>query len=155
MEHFKVFGKVMIPAMGLAFGALVKVIVNLTLIPTIGINGAVIGSIASSLTAMIIEIVWLYKTLKLDINYNQTLVKPLIATLFMGGVSILSYKVILILFNHASIATVLAILIAVIVYFFGIIIFKVFDREDWHMLPYGDKIYKFLGKLKLVKLTNA
>lgn len=148
-------GKVSVPAIGLACGAVVKLVVNLVLIPTIGINGAAIGSIASSLTAMVIELVCLYKTLKLDINYNQTLIKPLIATVIMGVLAILSYKGIAILLNRESIATIMAILIAVIVYFFGIILLKVFDREDWHMLPYGDKIYRFLGKLKLVKPTNT
>lgn len=145
----------MIPAVGLAVGALVKVIVNITLIPMIGINGAAIGSIASSLTAMVIELICLYKTLRLGMNFKQTLIKPITITLIMGIAATLSCKVITILLNSASIGTIMAILIAVIVYFFGIILFKVFDREDWHMLPYGDKIYKFLEKLKLVKPTNT
>ena len=145
----------MIPAVGLAVGALVKVIVNITLIPMIGINGAAIGSIASSLTAMVIELICLYKTLRLGMNFKQTLIKPITITLIMGVAAMLSCKWITILLNSASIGTIMAILIAVIVYFFGIILFKVFDREDWHMLPYGDKIYKFLEKLKLVKPTNT
>ncbi len=147
-------GKVMIPAIALAFGAMVKVIVNLLLIPQIGINGAAIGSIACSLTAMIIELICLSKNIKLDLDYNKTIIKPMIVTLIMGIVALLSYEFILILLKSVSIATLSAIIIAVIAYFFGIIVFKVFDREDFHMLPYGDKIYKFFEKIKLVKPTN-
>ena len=144
----------MIPAIGLACGAFVKVIINSILIPIIGINAAAIGSVASSFTAMTIELICLYKNLKLDLNYNQTLIKPIIVTLIMGGVAILSYKFIFMLISSVSIATIVAIIIAVLVYFFGIILFKVFDREDWHMLPYGDKVYRLLGKMKLVSTTN-
>ena len=73
----------------------------------------------------------------------------------MGVAAILSYKFTSLLISSVSIATLVAIIIAVLVYFFGIILFKVFDREDWHMLPYGDKIYRFLGKMKLVSTTNS
>jgi hypothetical protein len=45
----------------------------------------------------------------------------------------------------------IAILIAVIAYFLAVLGLKIFDREDYHMLPYGDKIYRFLEKVKLVK----
>ena len=148
-------GKVMIPAISLACGAIVKVIINLTLIPIIGVNAAAIGSIACSLTAMTIELHCLHKNLKLNLNYNQTLFKPIIVTLLMGIAAFVSHKYITIFLNNESMATFMAIIIAVIVYFFGVIIFKIFDREDYHMLPYGDKVYRFLEKIKLVKPTNT
>ncbi len=148
-------GKVMVPAVALAFGAVVKVIVNLVLIPTIGINGAAIGSIACSLTAMIIELVFLHKSLRLDINLKQALLKPIFVTIIMGIASLLSYQCVIMLINRASIATISAIIMAVIVYFVGIVLLKVLDKEDYHMLPYGDKIYRFLEKMKLVKSTNS
>lgn len=144
-------GKVSVPAIALTFGALSKVIVNVFLIPVIGINGAAIGSIACSLVAMIINIVSLHKTLKLDLDYKQGIFKPIFITLIMGIAAILTYKGGLIFLNRTSIATIVAIIMAIVVYFFGIIIIGVFEREDYHMLPYGDKIYKFLEKMKLVK----
>ena len=52
-------------------------------------------------------------------------------------------------FTVLSEATLMAIIIAVITYFLSIVIFKILDRDDYHMLPYGDKIYKFLQKIKI------
>lgn len=144
-------GRVMIPAISLACGAIVKVIVNITLIPIIGVNGAAIGSIICGITALIINLYFLHKNIKLELNYNQAIIKPITISIIMGIIAFLTQKYIKVIFGRASIATMIAIIVAVIIYFGGIIVFKVFDREDYHMLPYGDKIYAFLQKLKLVK----
>ena len=147
-------GKVLIPAISLACGAVVKVIINLTLIPTIGINGAPIGSIMCGLTAMIINLYFLHKNINLDLNYTQVLLKPILASSFMGVIAFTSFYFIKILLNSTSIATLMAIIIAVITYILSVVLFKILDKEDYYMLPYGEKIYKFLQKLKLVKPTN-
>lgn len=144
-------GKVMIPATSAACGAVVKLIINLTLIPKIGIIGATIGSIACFLTALLIQIYFLHKNIKLDLNYNQTLVKPILAAFLMGGLALLSYEGIKVLLNSASLATVMAIIIAIISYVLIVIGLKILDRDDYHMLPYGDKLYKFFQKIKIVR----
>lgn len=148
------FGKVMAPAICLACGAVVKVLINLTFIPKVGVYAAPIGSISCVLTAMILELIFVRKSIKLDLNYNQTIIKPIFATVVMGVVARLSYEGIKIILRSASIATLMAIIIAVVTYVLSIVVFKILDRDDYHMLPYGDKIYKFLQKIKLVKLTN-
>ena len=147
-------GKVMIPAASLACGAIVKLIINLFLIPQIGINGAPIGSIACVLTATIIELYFLHKNMKLDLNIMQAILKPILVSGIMGIIAIFAYNCFKFLIGNASIATLLAIISAVIVYALSMVIFRILDRDDYHMLPYGDKIYKFLQKLKLIKLTN-
>ena len=148
-------GKVMVPAICLACGAVAKVIINVTLIPRIGVYGAPIGSISCVLTAMILELIFVRKSIKLDLNYNQTIIKPIFAVALMGILARLSYEGIKILVGSASIATLMAIIIAVITHVLSIVVFKILDRDDYHMLPYGDKIYKFLQKLKLVKPTSS
>lgn len=147
-------GKVMIPAICLACGALAKVIINVIFIPKVGVYAAPIGSISCVLTAMILELIFVRKSIKLDLNYNQTILKPIFAVALMGLISRLSYEVIKILLGSASIATLMAIIIAVITYVLSIVVFKILDKDDYHMLPYGDKIYKFFQKIKLVKPTN-
>lgn len=147
-------GKVMIPAISLACGALVKVIINVTLIPIIGINGAPIGSIACVLTAMIIELYFLHKNKKLDLDYTQSLIKPILTSSIMGISAFLVYNISKILLNSTSIATVSAIIFAVIIYILSIVLLKVLDKEDYYMLPYGEKIYSFLKKIRLVNPTN-
>lgn len=146
-------GKVMAPAASLGCGAIVKLILNLILIrnPQIGIYGAVISSVAAALTAMVINLIVLRKKIKLDTDKVSLIIKPIIATLVMGAVAFLTHYYANMLIEKDRIATIIAILLAVIVYIFAILSLKVFDREDYHMLPLGDKIYKFLQKLKIVK----
>lgn len=146
-------GKVMVPAISLACGAIVKLILNLILIrnPQIGIYGAAISSVAAALTAMIINLVVLRKKIKLDTNKVSLIIKPMIATVVMGAVAFLTQYYVTIVTGKERIATVVAILLAVVVYVFAILSLKVFDREDYHMLPFGDKIYKVLEKIKIVK----
>ena len=68
----------------------------------------------------------------------------------MGIAANFSYTFVNNCFENA-ISTVVAICIAIIVYLFLILILKILDREDYHMLPYGDKIYNALVKFKLQK----
>ena len=146
-------GKVMVPAASMACGAIVKLILNLTLIrnPQIGIYGAAFSSVASSCTVTIIEMLILTRTLKFANSKTQMIFKPLLATLVMGMAAYGSHWLVATYFFNNAITTLIAIFVAVVVYFVAILGLKIFDRDDYHMLPYGDKIYKFLEKLKLVK----
>lgn len=146
-------GKVMAPAASLGCGAIVKLILNLILVrnPQIGIYGAAISSVAAALTAMIINLIVLRNKIKLDTDKVSLIIKPIIATLVMGAVAFLTHYYVNMFIGKDRIATIIAILLAVIVYIFAILSLKVFDRDDYHMLPFGDKIYKFLQKLKIVK----
>lgn len=146
-------GKVMVPAISLGCGAIIKLILNLLLIrnPQIGIYGAAISSVAASLTAMIINLVVLRNKINLDTNKTQLILKPILATAFMGAVAFLSQYYLTTYFIKGRMATVITILLAVIAYIFAVLSFKIFDRDDYHMLPFGDKIYKFLQKIKIVK----
>lgn len=145
-------GKVSTPAISLACGAVIKLILNLILIPNpnIGIYGAAISSVAASAVAMIINITVLRKTIKLDMNIYQTVVNPVIATCLMGAIAYFTHYFVNSICGN-SIATVCAILMAVVAYFVLLVVMNIFEREDYKMLPYGDKIYNFLVKIKLVK----
>lgn len=146
-------GKVFVPAMSLFAGAIIKVILNMLLVPmpAIGVNGAAIGSVACHFIAMIIGYAVLRRSVKLNMNFINTIVKPVIATLFMAVSSLFSQKYITILIGSSRIATIISICIAFVVYIFAIIMLGVFNKEDYHMLPYGNKIYNFIVKIKLIK----
>ena len=146
-------GKIFIPAMSLGIGAITKLILNLILIriPEVGINGAAIGSVCCHLVATCIGFTILRKNIKLETSFTQFILKPLIAVTIMAAVTMLSQNVLLGIFNSTRLVTIISILIAIISYFIAIIKLKVFEREDYHMLPFGNKIYKILEKIKLVK----
>lgn len=146
-------GKVLVPAISLACGAVIKLVLNLILIrnPEVGIFGAAISSVVASMTATMIEIIILNRLIKFDNSKIQMIVKPIIATIFMGVVAFVSYELVSEYIIAGSVATLISIFLAVIAYLFAVLCLNIFDREDYHMLPYGDKIYKVLQKLKLVK----
>lgn len=149
-------GKVYVPAISLAVGAAVKLGLNLDLIPNTeigvfgGINGAAISSVIASSITMFINLIVLKKTIKLDMDIVQTVVKPLIATLLMGIMANVSYTFTNNYFGNA-VSTVVAICVAVILYLLFVLMLRILDREDYHMLPYGDKIFNVLVKFKLQK----
>jgi len=146
-------GKIFIPAASLGIGAITKLILNLILIriPEIGINGAAIGSVCCHLVATCIGFTILRKNIKLDTNFVQFILKPVVATGIMALMTVMSEKILINFIGSSRVITLLAIIIAVITYFLSVILLKVFEREDYHMLPFGDKIYRFLEKIKLVK----
>ena len=146
-------GKVLVPAGSLACGAVVKLILNLLLIrnPNIGIYGAAISSVIASITVTTIEIRILTKLLSFDSTKREMLFKPIMATVFMGIAAWGTHFLVSTYITKGAIATLLAIVMAVIVYGISLLKLEVLSREDYHMLPYGDKIHKVLEKLKLVK----
>ena len=144
-------GKIRVPAIALGCGVLVKLIANLILIPINGIyeNGAAIGSVLCHIVSFTIVYNVLKRTVKLDFSISKMIIKPLIVTIIMSAVSFAIYKGVLILGIESRISTIIGIVSAIIVYAILIILFKILSKEDIQMLPSGDKIYKFLQKIRI------
>ncbi len=143
-------GKVKTPAVAFAVGVIIKIICNIVLIPNRMFmeNGAAIGSILCNVASFLIAYVVLRKTVKLEFSLTSLMIKPVIVTAFMGVISYAAF-VLMCSFISARLATLIAIVIAVFVYVILVICFKVFSKEEIEMLPKGDKIYKFLKKIKI------
>ena len=144
------FGKVMVPATALGIGCLVKLVLNIILlkIPFFNVYGAAIGSIACHAVAFAIVFNVLKKYVKLDLPFNKFLIKPAIATTIMA---VCSYTLYLLMDRIISggLATIIAMLFAVVIYLAAVVALKIYNKEDIYMLPKGDKIYKFLEKTKI------
>lgn len=145
-------GKVMVPAIAFSVGVVVKLILNILLIPipAIGVNGASIGTIACNVIACIIGFTVLKKNMNIKFKFSKYIIKPILATLMM---SVCSYAIYLGLASIISrkIATIIAILFAVAIYVLAIIALKVFTKEEIFMIPYGQKIYTILEKIGIYK----
>ena len=140
------------PAIALAVGALIKFILNIVLIsnPNIGIIGAGISSIVCQIVAFTICFTSLRKSIKLNLNFKDNIIKPIISALIMG---VLVYlidaglsKVI-----NANIATIISILCGVLIYVVMILLTKSLKKEDILMIPFGSKIYPILVKFGIYK----
>ena len=140
------------PAIALAVGALIKFILNIVLIsnPNIGIIGAGISSIVCQIVAFTICFTSLRKSIKLNLNFKDNIIKPIISALIMG---VLVYlidaglsKVI-----NANIATIISVLCGVLIYVVMILLTKSLKKEDILMIPFGSKIYPILVKFGIYK----
>lgn len=145
-------GKVMVPATAFAVGVVAKLIMNITLvpIPEIGVNGAALGNVVCNLIACMIGFSVLRKNLKVSFPFMKYIGKPILAT---GIMAVCSYAVYTILLNIISLrmAAIIAIVFAILTYALALINLKVFTKEEIHMIPYGQKIYKILVKLGVYK----
>ena len=131
-------------------GVIVKLILNLVLvpIPQIGVNGAAWASVACHLVAFTIAITSLKRTIKPKLGFSKFVIKPIIATFIMG---VCSYYIYILLSGIIveKLATIAAIIAAVIIYILAIFALKVFSKEEILTLPMGNKICKVLEKLKI------
>lgn len=82
-------------------------------------------------------------------EYKKTYVVPFIASLIMGGVVYLVYKLIHIVAGN-SVACLVSIAVGVIVYGIFIVLLKGISKDELISLPMGGKIVKILGKFHLV-----
>lgn len=145
-------GKVMVPAIAFGVGVIVKLILNVVLIPipSIGVNGAAIGTIACNIVACTIGFSVLKKNMDIKFSFSKYIVKPIIATIIM---SVCSYAIYLGLVRvlPMKIATVIAIGIAIVTYTLAIVVLRLFTKEEIYMIPYGQKLYKVLVKIGIYK----
>jgi stage V sporulation protein B len=74
------------------------------------------------------------------------LVKPTIAAVFMGAACLGSYYGIYAIIPSNALATLLAIAVAIVVYFIAMVLIKGFARDDLKMLPMGGRLINVLEK---------
>lgn len=150
--------KPLIPAISLAVGAAIKLILNIILVsnPDINIIGAPISSIVCQIIAFLICYKALTKKIKLHIPIGKCIIKPIIAGVIMG-ICVYFSNIALNLVLSQTVSTVISILIGAIVYVLTVLILRILSEEDILMIPYGTKIYSILKKLKIYKepKTNA
>lgn len=150
-------GKVFVPAISLLFGCIAKIILNILLIriPSVNIYGAAVSSIACQFISCAICFMVLRKHCKLKIQPVKYIVKPLIAGVIMGAAALGTYKLVMLItgagFVTNLIATVLAIGVAVVVYFALVFALKIMSPDEVKQLPAGNKIYALLVKTRLYR----
>ena len=125
-------GKVMVPAISLGCGMLAKLVINLLLVsnPSFGANGAAIGSVVCHMVAFSIAFTTLRRIMS-------------ICSLFI-------YNVLLGIISQA-LATLIAIIFAVVIYAISVVVLKILSKEEFFMIPYGQKIYQLLEKLGIYR----
>ncbi len=144
-------GRVDMPLKLMAIGMTVKIITNYILvgIPEINIQGAPIGTFICYMFISVAGIFFLCRYTKIVPNFVSILIKPLLAALVCGVGAFVSYNI-LNYFINGKVATVLAIIAAIIIYAVCLFLFKAVYKDDILQLPKGAKIAKFLERRGLI-----
>lgn len=98
--------------------------------------------------AFVISIIALKRTIKIKLGFRRFLVKPIVATVIMAVCSYFIYSSILGIIAE-KLATIIAIVSAIIIYALAIVALKIFTKQEIKMLPAGNKICMVLEKLKI------
>lgn len=145
-------GKVKTPAFNALWGALAKIPVNyfLIAIPQINIVGAVISTTVTYIVCSILNFRALVKATGVKPDYMGMLVKPSASAIAMGVACYGCYRGLYALTGINTLSTLLAIVIAMGVYFVAMALLRGFAREDLAMIPMGGRVIRALEKLKLM-----
>ncbi len=145
-------GKVIIPAVSGAIGLVAKFILNLVLVPNpnFGANGAAIASVVNIILAFAISYIVLIKNMKLNMKFSKYVFKPCLATTIMCICSYFIYNNISNAFP-GKISIIISLLISFVIYIVSVVLLKVFNKEEIHMLPGGAKMYNIFQKIGIYK----
>lgn len=145
-------GKVNAPAWNALWGSIAKIPVNyfLIAIPEINIIGAVISTTVCYIIASLLNFRALIKATGVKPDFVGMLVKPSVASIIMGIFSLLSYHLFYKFMPSNLVCTLLAIIVAMVVFVVAMIVIKGFAREDLQMVPMGGRIIRFLEKINRI-----
>ena len=154
-------GRADVPAKALALGCVFKIGFNYLLIgiPEINIKGAVFGTAFFYFVCIIYNYAVLRKETGVRIDIKTVIVKPLVSTVLCGAAAWGSYRLLssVLTFgdmsgrlNGNSLACIISIGVAVVVYAISILLSKTLVKNDILLLPKGEKIAKILEKYKLI-----
>ena len=154
-------GRADVPAKALALGCAFKIGFNYILIgiPEMNIKGAVFGTAFFYLVCIIYNYLVLKKETGVKLEIVTVIIKPLIASVLCGGAAYGTYKLLSSVMtfgdmsgrlNGNSLACIISIGVAVVVYAISVLLLKTLVKNDILLLPKGEKIAEILEKYKLI-----
>lgn len=147
------FGYQKFPLVSMVVGVLVKIIGNLVLIsnPYLGVKGAPIATLLAYITMATCNVLFVKKFVKHEFKIMKIYLKPLGAGIIASLVTMSSYTLIHTLWGSAWYGVMVSIVLTAIVYFIFLFIVRALEKNDILFLSHGDKIYRVLNKIHLVK----
>ena len=149
--------KTKIPLVSMTIGALVKFISNLIFvsIPSLNVNGAVIGTVSCYAVITIINLFAILKTTRIRINFISVFVKPIICGVLCGVGAYTSYGLCNRFIPEFSLKGLFCLGISIcfggLIYVISILFVKGIAKDDVIMLPKGEKIAKILAKFGFIE----
>lgn len=138
----------MAPAKNLAMGLVFKLVLTYSLVslPSIGVKGAAISTIAAFLVASALNVYQIARQDYLKLELIKISIKPIISSLVMGLYVVLSHATVERILG-GRLSTLVTILIAGLIYGTLILVTKTLHEEEYDLLPGGSKLKKLAKKL--------
>jgi len=133
-------------------GVLVKLILNVILIsnPSIGIYGAPIATVIGYFAMAAINFYFIIRHIGIRVEFFSNFLKAFSASAISSIVTIAVYRLISDL-GYPTIGTILSVIATAVVYFILLLLFNGIQKNDIVLLPKGQKIYRILKKIRLMK----
>ncbi len=117
----------------------------------IGIYALVIGNISFPLVVCILNWLYIRRLLDYQQEIRKTFIVPFISSLIMGIVAFLAYRGLYALVLSNAISCIVAIILAVFVYFVLLITLKGITEDELYKLPKGKMVIKIARRLFLIR----
>ncbi len=150
--------KAKLPLISLSLGAVAKLIANyiLVAIPSINVNGAVIGTIICYAIIVIFNLISLVKIAKIRINFLSVFIKPTVCGILCGIGAYSAFGIFSrLISSESTIASIVTLGIAIcfggLIYAISMLLIKGLAKDDIIMLPKGEKIAKILAKYGFIE----
>lgn len=144
-------GKPFVAVRNLFVGAITKVFLTyaLTGIENINVKGAAISTVVAYFIAALLDLISVKRYTKTRLDIKGIFIKPLTSSLGMMFAARVSYLGLINIVDD-RLATVVAIIIAGVVYGILLLVTGSLTYDDFNLLPKGEKIADKLVKLKLI-----
>jgi O-antigen/teichoic acid export membrane protein len=152
-------GRVMRPARNLFIGVIVKLVLNIALVPFWGISGAASATVVAYAVAMGLNVLGVRKYTGARIGFRDIVTKPFVSVLVMavvvalvewGAAALLKYAVRSDRLLYSLVA-VSAVASGGVVYLMALLKTGALTRSDIRFLPKGERLASLLSRLKLLR----
>jgi len=128
----------------------------LTAIPSVNIRGAAVGTVCAYIVASTLNLLAVTKYTGTRFDLRLTIIKPLISGLVMSAFVFATHRVVYIVLGNImdsinkanALATLLAILVGVLVYFVMLLKTRTITSEELKLLPKEDKWIRLFDRFK-------
>ena len=145
-------GEMTFPIKTLIVGAVFKIILNIIFVgqPRFNINGAIFGTLASTLIMVVCNFIHLIRKTGVKISFVMIFVKPFIGAVASAVSAYGSFRLLCAIVPE-SLATVISLVISMFFYLFVTFLVRGIYANDIKMFSFGEKIAKTLEKYGIVR----
>lgn len=152
-------GKVLLPAKNLLVGVVIKIGLNIMLIPIMGITGAALATVLAYAVATLLNLMAVARSTGVTFRFKAFFLKPIFAVTMMGIIVFLIEQISMnMLFGviqsyrlYFTVVAVISVLSGAVVYGIALFISGSITKTDLKYIPKASKFIPLLNKLHLLR----